>query len=730
MKRISWRTALLGGLLVFAVAFILLEAGIRRAALPAALFEEPETTPTLMDYRGMAFAILPTQSARASHPIALREMGPWLPRMTVGIEDHRFYEHGGIDLWALAGATLRNMKQGKVMSGASTITQQLIKITSGQTKRSFQTKLEEALAALRLERIWTKERILQEYLNRLDYGNRRIGPEAAAKAYFGKRAKDLSTSEAIFLAGLPQSPTRLNPWRDAAPATKRYQRNVVHLQRHGQLPLSIKTLQQFPPIPSRHDPPSQASHFVAALQSRKFKADSPWHTSLDLKLQESVERLMALHLASVNPLGIGGSAVVVVENSTGLVRAYAVSGGGLAMDSASLLRSSGSTLKPFLYLSALDRRVLTAATLLPDTPDAISQEYADYDPKNYNGQYYGPVRVREALGNSMNVPAVLTLSRLGARDFFATVNAWGFSLPGGFDAYGAGFILGNVPVSALELAGAYAGIARGGVTFPPRFTTADPVDIQKVASREACDILIDILSDNAARTRSFGNASALNMAQRTAVKTGTSSGFRDGWCVGFNRDHTVAVWAGNLDSRPMGELLAVRSSAPLWAAVMRLLYARGDQPLPLPLESESLLRTEIAAETGLLPRSGEQTIREWFLPGTQPTETAASWYQNDRLTLPSEYAAWCAGPHNHLGAVLRSTEALTITFPKNGAAFEWNPALSASRQQIVPTSSLPDCEWLLNNTPLSNPAIPLTRGEHSLTAKRRQQSASIRFSVY
>ncbi len=730
IKKNPWKTVSICGFLAFLVAALSIEVGIRRAELPEALFEGADSTPTLLDQRGQAIAVLPSQTARTSHPLTLREMGSWLPEMTVAIEDHRFHQHRGVDHKALLGAAIRNLRKGKVVSGASTITQQLIKITSSQTPRTFQSKVREAFAAMRLERMWSKEKILQEYLNQLDYGNRRIGPEAAAMAYFGKSAKDLSSSEAIFLAGLPQSPTRLNPWRDITPTSARYRRNLNHLQRLSKLPLPIKTLQQFPPTPSRYDPPSRAPHFVSAFRSRKIPIGPFTNTSLNLRKQDSVERLMSLHLASVNPLGIGDSAVVVVENATGLVRAYAVSGGGNSWDTASVLRSSGSTLKPFLYLSALHRRVMTAASLLPDTPDAISKEYGDYDPKNYSGRHFGPVRVREALGNSMNIPAVLTLSRLGARDFFATLTDWGFLLPGGFDAYGAGFILGNAPVSALELAGAYAGIARRGVGFPPRFSAAEPVEIRKVATQEACEILIDILSDNAARTKSFGNASPLNLPQRTAVKTGTSSGFRDGWCVGFNRNHTVAVWAGNLDSRPMGELLAVRSAAPLWAAIMHYLYASGDQPLPSPIESESLKKIQIAAETGLLPRTGEPTLDEWFLPGTQPTETASSWYQNGRLTLPTEYAAWCASPHNHLGAVIRKTETLTITFPKNGATFEWNPALAASRQQIVPTSSEADCEWHLNHVPLTGPAIPLSRGEHTLTAKSGEQTTSITFSVY
>ncbi|MEX1119320.1 MAG: biosynthetic peptidoglycan transglycosylase, partial [Terrimicrobiaceae bacterium] len=247
---------------------VLLELGIRRAELPPALFEAAEATPSVLDCRGDVIAIISTKSARASHPIALQEMGPWIPEMTVGIEDHRFFEHGGIDFYSLLGATLRNVWRGKVVSGASTITQQLIKLTSAPTPRSFGAKLGEALAALKLERMWGKKKLLAEYLNRLDYGNRRIGPEAAALAYFGKRAKDLSASEAIFLAGLPQSPTRLNPWKDASPATKRYQRNLNHLHRLARLPIPISQLRQFPPVPSRHDPPVRALHFLEMLRTR------------------------------------------------------------------------------------------------------------------------------------------------------------------------------------------------------------------------------------------------------------------------------------------------------------------------------------------------------------------------------------------------------------------------------------------------------------------------------
>jgi penicillin-binding protein 1C len=665
-------------------------------------------------------------------------MGEWLPAVTVGIEDARFWKHHGVDVRAVAGAALRNLQHGRVTSGASTITQQLIKVSSQRSRNRFGEKVQEALAAWQLERSWNKEKILETYLNRLDYGNRRIGPEAAARAYFDKPAHSLTLAEAIFLAGLPRSPTHLNPWTNADAAVARYRKNVSRLAEKGLLPSGITegSLLRNPPLPRRHAPPSEAPPFVELVRQRmpavatRIRDTGRMTSSLDLDMQRDAARLLREHLATSASLGVGDAAIVVIENSTGAVRALACAGDQKheGLISPTVPRSCGSTLKPFLYLAAIDQRKLTAASLLPDTPDAIGAEYRDYDPQNYSKRFLGPVRVREALGNSLNVPAVVALAQIGAREIFDFFGAWGFKFPGSFDLYGAGFILGNAPVSLLELAGAYASLARGGEVWAPKLTPNALVESRRLASREACAIVADILCDNQARLAAFGASSPLNLPQRTAVKTGTSSGFRDGWCVGFSRDHTVAVWSGNLDGRPMRELLAIRSAAPLWAAMMRSLYASGDQPVEQPEQSGGLRAVEIAAETGLLPLADEPTIREWFLPGTEPVENASALYVDGVLSLPANYALWCAGSQNRLGATVRSTR-LEILFPKDGATFCYNPAMPKSQQMLPLQSSWRECEWFLNGRRLERSLIPLERGTWTISARAGGQAAVSNYVV-
>jgi len=724
------RRIILAAILLAVAGAATWEFTVRRARLPSALGAPPAATPVIEDMRGRSLAVLPTEASRECYPLPLREVGRWMPLATVAIEDHRFWDHEGIDFHATTGAVLRNLTNGRIISGASTITQQLVKLASGRTARTLPAKWEEAFTAMQLERTWSKDQILEAYFDRLDYGNRRFGPEAAARAYFGKSARDLSLAEAIFLAGLPQSPARLNPWSRPEQVLARYRLNVQRLASQGLLPegTNARLLLQQPPTVLRREPPNIAPAFVSLL--RVPGHPQKWRTSLDLDLQQTAERLLRDHLASLSALGVNDAAVVIIDNATGEVRALASAGGAQtsAINAATTPRSCGSTLKPFLYLDAIDRRALTAATLLPDTPEAITEEYRDYDPQNYSQRYLGPVRVREALGNSLNVPAVVTVSRLGARDTFDGFRRWGLAFPVSFDQCGAGFILGNVPVRLLDLVGAYAAIARGGEVWKPKLTPRDPIESRRVASPEACAIVSDMLADNSARLESFGPASVLNLDIRTPVKTGTSSGFRDGWCVGFSQEHTVGVWAGNLNGRPMSELLAVRSAAPLWAALMKNLYAQGDTPIPLPVESPALQKLEVAAETGLLPRVGERTVSEWFLTGTAPQIPAADSYVDGILQLPPEYAAWCASSQNRLRAEVRADK-LAVLFPKEGAVFSRNPYLPAAQQMLPLKSSHSGGEWFLNGKKLRDPLIPLEPGEWTISVRSAGEEAVSRFSV-
>jgi penicillin-binding protein 1C len=718
--------------LLLAVGWLGFQRAIDRAPLPQAT--AATSTPVLLDFRERPFAYPGTATVRDQRPLPLDQLGRWLPLATVAIEDRRFWRHHGVDWIATTGAVLRNLRNLRVISGASTITQQTVKLLNGRTRRTLDLKTLESLSALHLERQWSKQRILETYLNRIDYGNRRLGAEAAAQAYFGKSSASLSLAEAIYLAGIPQSPSLLDPWRNPDAAFARYRRNVERMARDGTLPRGITAAQLLASAPKieRHNPAMLSPHFAALAMKRAHRESGAISTTLDLDLQHVAETLLHEHLRNSGRLGIGDAAIVVIDNATGEVRAMASDGRAerQAINAAVVPRSAGSTLKPFIYLAAIERGLVTAATLLPDTPQAVPETYADYDPQNYSHRSYGPVRLREALGNSMNVPAVVVTSRLGARDAFNSLRRWGFNFPGRFDDYGAGFILGNADIRLVDLAAAYAGIARGGVAWSARVLAGEPIESSRLASFEASAIVTDILCDNDARRLSFGLASPLDLGVRVAVKTGTSSGFRDRWCVGFDREHTVAVWAGNLDGKSLGEVLAVRAAAPLWASMMRHLLSRGDTPIPPP--SGKVAALDVAAETGLLPRVGEPIVHEWFLPGTEPKIPAASMYAQvngrDTLVLPPEYAVWCDSPENRLAAIARSDK-FEIVFPRDGAVFAWNAHLPAGQQTLTPLSTTPLCEWFLNGRRIDGASIPIARGAWTLTARSAGEERITRFTV-
>src|SRR6266480_3363989 len=299
--------------------------------IPGELQRPPIGTLTLLDSRGREIAELASPEARAQLPVTLEKMGPWLPRVTVALEDRRFYEHRGIDWHAIAAACTRNLRSRHLLSGASTITQQLVKLATGREKRSWSKKLYEAIIAWKLEHRWSKERILAEYLNRSSYGNRRIGPEAAARAYFGKSARDLTLSEAIFLAGLPQAPTRLNPWRHPEEAGRKYARSLARLVQLGFIDRDQELLLAQPPKAEHADPSRLAPHFVDAVVARNSGLHGTIRRTLDQDLQTMVERLARSHLSALNRHDITPAAVVIIENASGAIRAmvgsenYAVS---------------------------------------------------------------------------------------------------------------------------------------------------------------------------------------------------------------------------------------------------------------------------------------------------------------------------------------------------------------------------------------------------------------------
>jgi len=713
--------------------------------LPTSLSSPTPSTLTLLDIHDREFAELPSATARVQRPVTLDAMGSWLPKITVALEDHRFYEHRGIDWRSAFGSIWRDVRAVRIVRGGSTITQQLIKLADGRLHRSWKAKLYEMLAAWKLEHRWSKQRILTEYLNRCQYGHRLAGPEAAARWYFGKPARDLTLTEATYLAGLPQAPTRFSPWRHPSAAEAKYRRSVAALRESGVLnEEQAAGMNAAPPTVGHFVSDRQAPHFIQALLRQKPALTGTVRTTLDLDLQNTAEEFVRSHLRTLNRNDITGAAVVVLENSTGAVRALVGSPdfARSQVNSALATHSCGSTLKPFVYLRAIDRGLLTAASILPDTPDAIRETYADYDPRDYNRRYLGPVRVREALACSLNVPAVVALSKVGARNTFFELQRWGFRLPRSLDDYGAGFILGNAEVRPLDLAAAYAGLARGGVVVTPEFIPSPRHVGERLASAEATAIITDILCDNNARTRSFGVHSALDVGARVAAKTGTSSGFRDAWTVGFTRDHTVAVWVGNPDGHPMRETLAIRAATPLWAVLISHLL-KSDAPVAPTVPSEKLVTTRVCSLTGLLPSANSPvTVAEWFLAGTAPTTDSTSSFASGpdgkpHLLLPSEYATWCQSAFNTLGAIHPQDQQLAISEPRDHATFEIDPAVPLTQQMLelkCNGSIGRDVRWYVNDRELpaqSNGRVfwSMAPGDWRISAKADGQSAEVSVRV-
>ncbi len=723
------------GITIFIVIVATVALWIIWLPLPAELQVPLLGTPTLLDIRGREIAELASERARVQIPITLTEMGDWLPRVTVALEDRRFYDHCGVDWLATCAACFRNLKAGRVIVGGSTITQQLVKIACNRQQRNWFAKLYETIVAWKLERIWTKERILAEYLNRSSFGNRRLGPEAASRAYFGKPARELTLAESVYIAGLSQAPTRFNPWRHPDRAERKYARSLDLLTKTGLLSGAQRTLlREGPPIPGRFVPPHFAPNYVDAIKQRQPGIGGTVRTTLDLDLQRIAELKLRTHITSMNRSDIADAAVVILDNATGAVRAMVGCSNYLnnQVNGAMQSRSCGSTLKSFVYLTAIDRRLLTAATLLPDTSDAIRDKYSDYDPQNFDHRYLGPVRVREALACSLNVPAIIALSRVGARSAFYELQKWGFDFPRTLDDYGAGFILGNAEIRLTDLAAAYAGLARGGLSTRPKFLASEFFPIQRVASAAATEIVSDILCDNEARKKSFGANSPLAFGERIAAKTGTSSGFRDAWTVGFDKEHTVAVWIGNSDGRPMRDTLAVQCAAPLWAAIMHELL-RNDHPIPLP--SEYLVKREICAATGLLPsRYSPGTTSEFFLPGTEPAQDSSAWFSDEgKLLLPGEYASWCSSRDNAFGATILPEP--RIINPRAGATYQIDSVLPPKQQMIELLATIgDDVRWYVSGTPIPPETDgrffwQLTPGEWSLKATGRNGTVEQKFTV-
>lgn len=672
-----------------AVVLVAGELALKFVPIPSALSRPPVQSIALLDRNG-----IPLRDARVaerfSHELALEEVPRNVLDAVLAAEDKRFYSHRGIDWLAAGRAMLGGLRHGHIVSGASTITQQLVKIST-RRPRTLRAKLIENVTALRLEQSWSKDQILAAYLNRLDFGNLNIGLAAAADYYFGKPVSDLSDAEAAFLAGLPKNPRRLNP-HVAPEAARRRQLTVLERMRaNHQLDGARYDAALAEPLTLR--PPQRrfrAPHFVEmVLRQLPETPAAEVRTTLDFRLNEQVERIVRDRLAQLREQNVRNAAAVVIDNVTGDVIAlvgsenYFEPGTG-QVNGAWAQRSAGSALKPFTYLLALENGA-TPATMVADVRTSFPSADGFYRPENYNRRCYGPVRYRTALASSLNIPAVkVLLAAGGPAALHERLRECGLTtLDRSAEIYGLGLTLGNCEARLLEMTNAYASLARLGEFRPWRVLTTSPTSSRRYSRPEFVWQIADMLSDNSARTLAFGMNSALRFDYPVACKTGTSTDFRDNWTIGFTPEFSVGVWVGNFDGSPMREVSGVTGAGPILHSIFD--HLRTNYGTSWYRKPEKIVERTIHPLTGkLLADNDARGVHEKFLADRLPAAESAGDYDSaGNIQLGPEYNEWFRSAENSVRdrAVLAETgENLRITSPLPGSVYVVDPDVPSTRK--------------------------------------------------
>ena len=685
IRRHSAWTWLARAVAVATVLLVLTAAGVFRwltvdLPSPDRLYERASAPSTrIYDRHGRLLYEILDPHGGAHTPVRLAEVPPACVDATLATEDTSFYRNPGVDLRAIVRALWINFQGGEILSGGSTITQQLARnlLLSPQerTEVSLERKLRESILAWRLARRYSKDEILALYLNETTYGNLAYGIDAAARTYFAKKAADLDLAECALLAGLPQSPALYNPLENPDSAQERQSVVLGLMVKHGAISrreadLAAQEDLHFASVPF----PIKAPHFVMFVRGqleKEFGLETMYtqglqvHTTLDLDVQNAAQRIVRYRLAQLTTAGPGepprnvrNAAVVVLDPHTGEVRALVGSPDYFdpridgAVNATVTRRQPGSSIKPITYAAAFDpgrADPLTAATMMVDVRTAfVTREGAPYVPRNYDRQWHGPVLLRQALGSSYNLVAVKVLDDVGLEGMTRLARSMGITTFDDADRFGLALTLGGGEVRLLELTAAYGAFATSGYRVEPVTITRvedaggqilkawDAGPGERVMDERVAHLISDILSDNFARAPSFGEGSALRLSRPAAVKTGTTSDWRDNWTVGYTPDLVVGVWAGNADNEPMNHVSGVTGAAPMWHDVMETLLK--GRPVREFVEPVGMVRMEVCADSGLPPlavgdrqlaigneqAAGQErarcprTITELFIEGTQP----------------------------------------------------------------------------------------------------------------
>lgn len=551
-------------------------------------------------------------------PIKVADLPEYLIHATVAIEDKSFYSHHGLDFRGLLRASINNFKGGSTQGG-STITQQLVKNALLSNEKTLTRKIKEAVLAMMTELLYSKDEILEMYLNYISYGGTAVGIEAAANKYFDKSAKDLTLAEASLLAGLPQSPTTYSPFGSDPERSQTRQKEVLRRMTEDNYITSAQAAEAESEVLSFaiKSTDIQAPHFVFYIKDLLYAKYGEKivetgglrvKTTLDLDLQGTAQASLSAELDSLARLKVGNGAAIVTKPNTGEILAmigskdYFDSKNDGQVNVTLALRQPGSSIKPLMYASTFASKTLNPGSMLLDVPTCFKVAgQKDYCPKNYNGGFSGPVTIRQALGNSLNIPAVKALATIGVEKFIAEAKAMGINTWSDPANYGLSLTLGGGEVRMIELAEAFGVLANQGVHVPltgileisnykgeileKRDTQETKADLaylnenelatdqnqlKRVMERAPAYLTSHIMQDNNARQAAFGVNSELVIKNKiVSAKTGTTNDLRDNWTVGFTPEYLVIAWVGNNDSKSMSYLASgITGAAPIWHDIM------------------------------------------------------------------------------------------------------------------------------------------------------------------
>jgi penicillin-binding protein 1C len=724
---------LFAGVLFFGGGTLLLCATWPELSLDAV--RRCSVSPGVYDRRMEPLRIWVSPEGDWSLPLSLDQMGEWLPKIAVAVEDGRFYSHRGVDLLALFRAATQNLRAGGVVSGGSTITSQLVRLTFPRP-RTFLTKLDEFRQGLEVERHLSKEEILELYLNKASFGGMLRGVEAASLGWYGKSSKALSPGEAALLVGLLKGPTAYRPDRNPQGAKARRDAILTMLFSKGILDETAYSMALEEPLPEKMRPFPALAPLASERLRRENSEKSRIYAALDRKIQEELQRIGLKHAAHFgSPVTL---AALVVENASGSVLGalgnarWGENTPGSWIDCTRVLRSPGSALKPFVYAAAFDRGYLTPDSLLADTPYGFGGRH----PRNFDRIFRGPVSAGEALSLSLNVPAVRVLRMIGGNVFLSLLRRLGFS---GFTRdsshYGDALVLGGCEVTLEELVRAYGVFASGGRLPLLSWLWEHPspgssLPGERIYSSGAAFLTSLCLS----RPERLPLTTQMLLAKRQiqiCLKTGTSYGMRDAWAVAYTPEYTLGVWVGDPGGSPLEGVAGIRAAAP--AAIEMLLSLTEDASWFLPPEDVS--RREICVLSGQPPGEAcAATSMGWYIPGVSSGKSCTLHRREGGkvvLRWPRELRGYERG-----GTLREASGKLVIISPRENLRI----FTLAERQEKIPLRTeggVPPYYWYVNGIYQGKqdegeePYFwPLEEGSHRLSVTDGEgQTHTIRFTV-